>query len=315
MTSTPREENEKSGTGTRLGAAGRSLVALCLSSVLCGTTGAVLGATQTTAQASAAASDSPSDASLSAQLPLASSTSDTSLPLTSANNSATAESATPVPTQQSVARPRRPLLRSDIEFGSTLATAKISSGTVEVYSEPGGLEVEWGLSVPTEFGGPRHFLVIGETEGWLQIQVPVRPNGSVGWIERSAVTLAPVVHRVQVDLSDRTVTVWENDEVVLQTTVAVGRDSAPTPEGSFYIRDIIDWTPESVYGPRVLALSSFSEVIDQINGGDAVVAIHGTNAPWDLGKAVSLGCIRLENEMVLALADLVGPGTPIEVVA
>ncbi len=198
-------------------------------------------------------------------------------------------------------------------MGSTLATALLQDGEVQVYDSPDG-EATWNLSVPTEFGGLRHFLVVGQDGDWLQVQVPVRPNGTTGWIHSSSVTVSNINHRVQVDLSDRSVIVWENDVIVLDTTGAVGRESAPTPLGSFYIRDIFEWNAESAYGPWVLALSSYSETIDQINGGDAVVAIHGTNDPWSVGKAVSLGCIRLDNDMVTALAHLVGPGTPIEIV-
>lgn len=74
------------------------------------------------------------------------------------------------------------------------------------------------------------------------------------------------------------------------------------------------WDPESIYGPWVFALSSYSEVIDQINGGDAVVAIHGTRNNTILGQAVSLGCIRLDNDTLRQLARLVEPGTPVEVI-
>ncbi len=198
--------------------------------------------------------------------------------------------------------------------GATLATALMREGTVSIYSQAGGDEIAWSLAVPTEFGGPRHFLVVGEAGGWLEVQVPVRPNGSTGWVHRSSVTLSELKHRVLVDLSERSVVVWEDNQVVLDTTGAVGRASAPTPQGNFYIRDIFEWDPDSAYGPWVLALSSYSEVIDQINGGDAVVAIHGTNAPWKLGEAASLGCIRLDNEIVTLLAQTVGPGTPIQIV-
>ena len=198
-------------------------------------------------------------------------------------------------------------------MGSTLATALLQEGEVQIFDSPDG-GATWNLSVPTEFGGLRHFLVVGQAGDWLQVQVPVRPNGTTGWIHSSAVTVSDINHRVQVDLSDRSVIVWENDVIVLDTTGAVGRESAPTPLGSFYIRDIFEWDAESAYGPWVLALSSYSETIDQINGGDAVVAIHGTNDPWSLGNAVSLGCIRLDNDMVTTLAQIVGPGTPIEIV-
>ncbi len=206
---------------------------------------------------------------------------------------------------------------------SYVATALIDEGSVDVWAAPmldgSAVEPTWSLAVPTEFGGPRHFAVIDQAvaddgTAWLQIQVPVRPNGSLGWIPASEVEIEPVTTRMEIDISDRSVIVWDGDEVVLDTTGAVGADRTPTPTGSFYIRDQFPWDPESVYGPWVFALSSYSEVIDQINGGDAVVAIHGTRNNSVLGDAVSLGCIRLDNDVLIELAAIVEPGTPVEVV-
>ncbi len=217
-------------------------------------------------------------------------------------------------------------LPASIPIGTTyVATAIETEGVVPLWSEIGDgndgavTDPTWSLSAPTEFGGPRHFAVIDQListdgTGWLQVQVPVRPNGSVGWIRASDVTVAPVTTRMEIDLSDRSVIVWDGDEVVLDTTGAIGAERTPTPTGSFYIRDQFPWDPESVYGPWVFALSSYSEVIDQINGGDAVVAIHGTRNNSVLGDAVSLGCIRLDNDVLTQLASIVEPGTPVEVV-
>lgn len=199
--------------------------------------------------------------------------------------------------------------------GALVATAIVTLGEVEVWENKTDAEPAWSLAVPTEFGGDRHFLVLEEEQDWLKIAVPVRPNETVGWIPRDAVTLSVSRHRVQIDISDRSVKVWEDEELVLDTTSAVGRDSAPTPLGAFYIRDVLPWDPNSVYGPYVLALSAYSEHIDQINGGDAVVAIHGTSSPSLIGSAVSLGCIRLSNEDVTTLAESVPVGTPVEIVA
>ncbi len=206
------------------------------------------------------------------------------------------------------------VVEEEIE-GALVATAKVTLGEVEVWESRTQTDSTWSLAVPTEFGGDRHFLVLEERDDWLKIAVPVRPNGSVGWIPRDAVTLSVSRHRVQIDISDRSVKVWEDDELILDTTSAVGRDSAPTPLGAFYIRDVLPWDPNSVYGPYVLALSAYSETIDQINGGDAVVAIHGTSSPSLLGSAVSLGCIRLANDDVTLLAETVPVGTPVEIVA
>ena len=42
--------------------------------------------------------------------------------------------------------------------------------------------------------------------------------------------------------------------------------------------------------------------------------IHGTNSPWGIGRRVSRGCIRMHNEDVAELFNLVGIGTPVTVI-
>ncbi len=199
--------------------------------------------------------------------------------------------------------------------GALVATARLRVGEVDIWASPLDDAPTWSLSVPTEFGGDRHFLVLEEIDDWFKIQLPVRPNGSIGWVPKDAVTISTTDYRVQIDLSDRSLRVTRGDEVVLETVGVIGRETAPTPLGRYYIRDVLPWDPDTVYGAYVVALSAYSEAIDVINGGDAVVAIHGTNRPELMGQAVSLGCIRLRNEDVIALAETVPIGTPVEVVA
>jgi lipoprotein-anchoring transpeptidase ErfK/SrfK len=43
--------------------------------------------------------------------------------------------------------------------------------------------------------------------------------------------------------------------------------------------------------------------------GSSLYRIHGTNAPWTIGYAVSSGCIRLRNQDVVDLYERVGVGT------
>jgi hypothetical protein len=197
------------------------------------------------------------------------------------------------------------------------ATAVAGDGHVEAWAErPGGealSEPGWRLAVTNEFGGPLHLAVEDEVEGWLLVQLPVRPNGTRGWVRAGAFTLAAVSQRVEIRLGDRTLVAYDGDEVALEATVTVGRPSAPTPTGRWYLRDSFAWDPDSVYGPYVLALSAFSETFEVINGGEAVVAIHGTNRPDLLGQAASLGCVRLHNDAIAELAHLVAVGAPVEI--
>jgi lipoprotein-anchoring transpeptidase ErfK/SrfK len=47
--------------------------------------------------------------------------------------------------------------------------------------------------------------------------------------------------------------------------------------------------------------------------GSTLYRIHGTNAPWTIGSAVSSGCIRLRNEDVIDLYNRVKVGTRVVV--
>ena len=55
--------------------------------------------------------------------------------------------------------------------------------------------------------------------------------------------------------------------------------------------------PENPLGARAMYL------------GSTLYRIHGTNAPWTIGSAVSSGCIRMRNEDVTDLYGRVGVGT------
>jgi lipoprotein-anchoring transpeptidase ErfK/SrfK len=50
------------------------------------------------------------------------------------------------------------------------------------------------------------------------------------------------------------------------------------------------------------------------NGKDTLYRIHGTIEPWSIGHNVSSGCIRMLNENVIALYDMVPIGTKVVVV-
>ena len=59
--------------------------------------------------------------------------------------------------------------------------------------------------------------------------------------------------------------------------------------------------PDNPLGARALYLFS--------GGVDTLYRIHGTNDPSSIGKAVSSGCVRLLNEDVAELYEMVEVGT------
>ncbi|WP_295808531.1 L,D-transpeptidase [uncultured Nitratireductor sp.] len=48
--------------------------------------------------------------------------------------------------------------------------------------------------------------------------------------------------------------------------------------------------------------------------GSTLYRIHGTNAPWTIGRAVSSGCIRMRNEDVMDLYNRIPVGTKVVVI-
>ena len=64
------------------------------------------------------------------------------------------------------------------------------------------------------------------------------------------------------------------------------------------------------YGPGAVGISAFSTVLTGWTQGGPV-AIHGTNEPWSIGRAVSNGCIRLPNATLLKVFAQAVAGTPV----
>ncbi|MEA2356333.1 MAG: hypothetical protein QOD61_2462, partial [Solirubrobacteraceae bacterium] len=52
---------------------------------------------------------------------------------------------------------------------------------VAIYARPGAARPERSLSSPNQYGVRRVFLVKRTRPGWLDVYLPMRPNGSTGW--------------------------------------------------------------------------------------------------------------------------------------
>lgn len=73
----------------------------------------------------------------------------------------------------------------------------------------------------------------------------------------------------------------------------IGREAAK----GHYLPARMEGGPENPLGARAMYL------------GSTLYRIHGTNAPWTIGSAVSSGCIRMRNEDVTDLYERVKVGT------
>ncbi|MEX2099982.1 MAG: L,D-transpeptidase [Acidimicrobiia bacterium] len=153
-------------------------------------------------------------------------------------------------------------------------------------------------------------------DGWVEVQLPVRPNGTTGWIRVNDVDLVANPFRITVELGAHRITVAELTKVLYQGTVAVGAAETPTPLGSYFIRVLVQAPdPTTVYGPYAYGLSSHSDALEEFNGGDAEIGIHGNDDASVLGSNVTHGCVRMDNDAITALSRQLPLGTPVDIVA
>ena len=119
---------------------------------------------------------------------------------------------------------------------------------------------------------------------------------------------------IEIDKSDNTLVLKTGDEIVKVYPVSTGKNNS-SPVGSFVIKDrYMDpvWfhkgdivpadDPKNYLGTRWLGFDL------------PKYGIHGTIEPENIGKQVSSGCIRMRNEDVQELYDLVSVGTKVTIV-
>ena len=184
------------------------------------------------------------------------------------------------------------------------------------YRRPGGRAVETFGPVNVN-GFDTVFGVLGVVRdadcepAWYRVQLPLRPNGAVGYVRARAVELVVVRTRIEIDISERRLDFLRNGKLVRRLTAAVGAPGTPTPTGRYYINQrIIAGNPEGPWGPAALGISAFSPTLVHWTQGGPI-AIHGTNDPASIGRAASNGCLRLPNAELERLYEQTPAGTPV----
>ncbi len=203
---------------------------------------------------------------------------------------------------------------------SLIAEARVL--LVEVFDEPDAATPvrafgnPWFVNDDPKLPVKQVFLVKQAVDDWYEVYLPVRPNGTTGWIRSRDVTITQSPYRIVVELSAHRITVYNGESILLQESVAIGKPSTPTPPGTYYTRVLLQAPdPNTVYGPYAYPLSGHSDVLTSFNGGDGELGIHGNNDASVLGQSVTAGCIRMSNEGITSLAPLISLGSPVEILA
>lgn len=209
---------------------------------------------------------------------------------------------------------------------SRVATAIDGVSSIDVYQSADGERLtlpgsDGPLSIanPSEDGVPAVFLIKGTAaanpaDTWLEVSLPVRPNGTRGWIRASSVAITEHRFRIVVELDAHRLTLFNDGQVAESFPIGVGTSDTPTPGGEFYIKELLQPPdPGGPYGTYAYGLSGYSDVLQSFNGGSGVVGIHGTNDDSTVGRDVSHGCIRLHNSDIEKLVGILPLGVPVEI--
>ncbi len=150
---------------------------------------------------------------------------------------------------------------------------------------------------------------------WYQVRLPVRPNGTKGWVPADALSdLQPLDTWLKINTRTFTATLVKKGRKVFQARVGVGQPQWRTPTGQFYIRSKLTGYggAGSFYGPVAFGTSATSDTLTDWPGG-GYVGVHGTNEPGLIPGRISHGCVRLKNPDILRLSKLMPVGTPVTI--
>ncbi len=155
-------------------------------------------------------------------------------------------------------------------------------------------------------------------------------HGATDRVELEATTHRPTVtaddheHVLLLHLDRRELELYRHGEVVRTWPVAVGQPGNPTPTGRFTVgakRVDPTWTNPAPDGwgadlPEVVGPGPDNPMGSRAlnwdrDGRDTLIRFHGTNDPASIGQAASRGCVRMLNDDVIELHELVPTGTTI----
>ncbi len=185
---------------------------------------------------------------------------------------------------------------------------------VGVFNAPGSPQPVQVLTNPQPSGAPLVFLVRAQQGEWLNVVLPTPPPGSTGWVRSAEVSLAQHDYEVVIELGARRIRVFKSGQVLQEGPIAVGVANAPPPGSAYFLKELLQLpAPDTVYGAYAFGLSGFTNQVTNLERGEGVTGLHGTNDPARLGKSVRGGSIAVSNETITVLAVTVPLGVPVDV--
>jgi hypothetical protein len=175
------------------------------------------------------------------------------------------------------------------------------------------------LHTYTEEGFPEIYLLLRlhrDTAGreWVQLRLPQRPNGEVGWVRREAIGCFQATRDLLVlDRRRHRLRFLTGGRLRWSATVRISDRETPTPPGHFWIRQRFKiFDQSSGYWPYAFGTADYAALTDGPGGG--AVVIHGSHLEADAIPArPANGCIGVRIPDDAWLGTHLGLGTPLRV--
>ena len=182
---------------------------------------------------------------------------------------------------------------------------------VALYDRPAGKR-KVVLAPRTDWNSPRVMGVVRQRGRWLGVLAPELQNGEIGWLRADRARLDCVNWSLHADLSRRVLVIRRGGEKLRRFRVGIGRTRNPTPKGRFAVTDKLKVSGAGPpYGCCVLALSGHQTRLPPNWPGGDRLAVHATTDTGDLGRRVSLGCLRVAGGNARWLIEHVPLGAPV----
>ena len=150
------------------------------------------------------------------------------------------------------------------------------------------------------------------TDGrWGLVELPYTWPRRQGWIRLKGLSRDATRVRVEIDLSEHSVTVRKFGNVLFRAPGATGASYSPTPVGEYFVTDRVPFGAGSALGSFAFGISGIQPHLPAGWSGGNQLAIHGTNYPSSIGRSVSAGCIRVSESTIDRLLPLLVYGTPV----
>jgi lipoprotein-anchoring transpeptidase ErfK/SrfK len=228
---------------------------------------------------------------------------------TGASTTGTTGTTTAPTTTTTPKKPKIPVAKSFPAAGGMLS----NSVPVRVAADPHAHVIRVMHQFRSDFRPQVMFAVNAKTgsdgEPWYRISIPMRPNGTYGWIPAKTVKLSPTHSQIVINLNSRTIDIYRFNKHKWHGKVAIGAPGRETPVGHYFVASRFVPYHDTFLGVFAEETSAYSKLTEWPGGG--VVGIHGTSLPQLLGQAVSHGCVRVANTTARKLKAYAPLGTPI----